>query len=124
MSAPGAVELIVGCRRDPRFGPLVLVGLGGVYAEVLRDVAVALAPAGPEELEELIRSLRGAALLAGARGRPPVDVTAVACAASALSRLAADRPELAEIEINPLLALPEGAVGLDARVVLAPALAG
>jgi acyl-CoA synthetase (NDP forming) len=116
--------MIVGCRRDPRFGPLVLVGLGGVYAEVLRDVAVTLAPADPDELERLIRSLRGAALLTGARGRPPVDIAAIARSGSLLSRLAAARPELAEIEINPLLALPDGAVGLDARVVLAESLAG
>ena len=118
VSAVGAAELIVGCRRDPRFGPLVLVGLGGVYAEVLRDVAVALAPAEADELEELILSLRGASLLTGARGRAPVDVAAVARAAAALSRLAADNPEIAEIEVNPLLATPAGALGLDARVVL------
>lgn len=117
VAAAGAVELIVGCRRDPRFGPLVLVGLGGVYAEVLRDVAVALAPAEPDEIEELILSLRGASLLTGARGRAPVDVAAVARVAAALSRLAADHPEIAEIEVNPLLATAEGAIGLDARVV-------
>ena len=119
VSAPLAAEVIVGCRRDPRFGPLVLVGLGGLYTEVLSDVAVALAPAEPAELETLIRSLRGALLLTGARGRPELDVAAVAAAAAALSRLAADHPEIAEIEVNPLLALPEGAIGLDARVVLA-----
>ncbi len=119
VSAPGAVELIVGCRRDPRFGPLVLVGLGGVYAEVLRDVAVGLAPAEADQLEQLILSLRGASLLTGARGRAPVDIAAVAHAASALSRLAADHPEIAEVEVNPLLATPDGAIGLDARVVLA-----
>ena len=117
VSVDGAVELIVGCRRDPRFGPLVLVGLGGVYAEVLRDVAVALAPAEADELEELILSLRGASLLTGARGRAPVDVSAVAHAAAALSRLAADHPEIAEAEVNPLLAMTDGAIGLDARVV-------
>ena len=117
VAVAGAVELIVGCRRDPRFGPLVLVGLGGVFAEVLRDVAVALAPAEPDEIEELILSLRGASLLTGARGRAPVDVAAVARVAAALSRLAADHPEIAEIEVNPLLATAEGAIGLDARVV-------
>ena len=118
VSAPGSVELIVGCRRDPRFGPLVLVGLGGIYAEVLSDVAVALAPAEAGELETLIHSLRGAALLTGARGRAPVDIGAVAHAAAALSRLAADHAEIAEIEMNPLVATPDGAIGLDARVVL------
>jgi acyl-CoA synthetase (NDP forming) len=115
----GGVELIVGCRRDPRFGPLVLVGLGGVYAELLRDVRLALAPAGAGELEALLLSLRGAGILTGARGRAAVDVRAAAEAAAALSRVAAAHPEIAEIEINPLLVTPAGAVGLDARVVLA-----
>jgi acyl-CoA synthetase (NDP forming) len=113
------VELIVGARRDPRFGPLVLVGLGGIYAELLGDVRLALAPAGPDELEELLLSLRGAGVLTGARGRTPLDVRAAAEAAAALSRVAAAHPEIAELEINPLLVTPAGAVGLDARVVLA-----
>ena len=113
-----AVELIVGCRRDRRFGPLVLVGLGGVYAELLRDTQVALAPASADELELLLLRLRGAAILRGARGRPPVDVRAAAEAAAALSRVASAHPEVAEIEINPLLVRPSGAIGLDARIVL------
>lgn len=111
-------ELIVGVRRDVRFGPIALVGLGGVYAELLSDVAVALAPVEEAEAEELLRSLKGAPLLLGARGRSPVDLAAAARAAAALSRLAAARPEIEEIEINPLLVTPEGALGLDARVVL------
>jgi len=114
----GGVELIVGCRRDPRFGPLVLVGLGGIYAELLRDVAVALAPAGADEVEELLRSLRGAGVLTGARGRPALAIRAAAEAAAALSRVAAAHPEIAEIEVNPLLVTPGGALGLDARIVL------
>lgn len=112
------VELIAGARRDPRFGPILLVGLGGIYAELLADIAVALAPVEETEAEQLLRSLRGAALLLGARGRPPVDLAAAARAASALSHLAASHPEIAEIEVNPLLVTPEGALGLDARVVL------
>ncbi len=121
VSPPAGAEVIVGCRRDPRFGPLVLVGLGGLHAEVLRDVAVALAPAEPDEIEELVLSLRGAGLLTGARGRPPLDVAALTRAAAALSRLAGDHREIAEIEVNPLLVLPDGVIGLDARVVLAGA---
>jgi len=113
------IELLVGARRDARFGPVALAGLGGVYAEVLDDVAVALAPVGDDQAERMLRSLRGAALLRGARGRPPVDVRAAARALAALSRLAAAHPEIAEIEVNPLLALPDGALGLDARIVLA-----
>jgi hypothetical protein len=112
------VELIVGCRRDPRFGPLLLVGLGGIYAELLRDVAVALAPVEPEGAESLLRSLRGAPLLLGVRGRPPLDVRAAGAAAAALSRFAAAHPEVAEVEVNPLLVTPDGALGLDARLVL------
>jgi hypothetical protein len=113
------VELIVGCRRDPRFGPLLLVGLGGIYAELLRDVAVTLAPAVPDEVERLLRSLKGAGVLTGARGQEPLDVLAAAEAAAALSRFAAAHPEIAEVEVNPLLVMPQGATGLDARIVLA-----
>jgi acyl-CoA synthetase (NDP forming) len=112
-------ELLVGGRRDPRFGPLVVVGAGGIHAEVLRDTAVALAPVGEAVAEELIRSLAAAPLLTGARGRPLLDVTAAAQAVAALSRFAAAHPEVAEVEVNPLLVRREGAgaVGLDARIV-------
>ena len=111
------VELIAGSIQDARFGPVVLVGLGGVYAELLDDTAVALAPVDATQAEELIRSLRGSAILVGARGRPPVDVAAAAEAVAALSRLAASRPDLGEIEINPLLVTPDGALALDARAL-------
>jgi acetate---CoA ligase (ADP-forming) len=112
------VELIVGARRDPRFGPIALIGLGGVYAELLRDTAVALAPVAAADAERLLRSLSGAPLLLGARGRRPLDVAAAARAAAALSEVAAAHPEIDEIEINPLLVTAEGALGLDARIVL------
>jgi len=112
------VELIVGARVDPRFGPVALVGLGGIYAEVFEDVAVGLAPLDPACAEWLLRSLRGAPLLTGARGRPALDIAAAARVAAALSGLAAARPDVAEIEINPLLVTPTAAVALDARVIL------
>jgi len=112
------VELIVGARTDPRFGPVAMVGLGGIHAEVFKDVAVDLAPLDPVAAERLLRSLRGATLLAGVRGRPPLDVGAAARAAAALSQVAAARPDVAEIEINPLLVTPSGATALDARVIL------
>jgi acetate---CoA ligase (ADP-forming) len=112
-------ELLVGARRDPRFGPLVVVGAGGIHAETLRDVAVALAPVDEATAEGLLRSLASAPLLTGARGRPPLDVAAAARAVAALSRFAAAHPEIAEVEVNPLLVRREGAVGLDARIVLA-----
>ena len=112
------VELIVGTRRDARFGPIALVGAGGLYAEILSDVAVALAPLDAAQAEKLLRSLRIARLLDGARGRAPLDIAAAARAAAALSSIAAAHPEIAEIEVNPLLVTPSGAIGLDARVVL------
>jgi acyl-CoA synthetase (NDP forming) len=112
------VELIIGARLDPRFGPIALVGVGGLYADVLADVRVALAPVSEAQAGDLLLSLRAAPLLTGARGRPSLNVDAAAHAAAALSRVAAERPEIAELETNPLLVTPEGALGLDARVVM------
>jgi acyl-CoA synthetase (NDP forming) len=112
------VELLVGARWDPRFGPVALVGLGGVLTEIISDVAVALAPLDAAHARELLLSLRAAPVLLGVRGRPPVDLDAAAATVAALSEVAAAHPEIAEIEINPLLALPQGALGLDARIVV------
>jgi succinyl-CoA synthetase beta subunit len=84
---------------------------------LLEDTAVALAPVDATQAKELIRSLRGAAILAGARGRPPMDLGAAAEVVAALSRLAASRPDLDEIEINPLLVTTHGALALDARAL-------
>ncbi len=112
------VELLIGARWDARFGPIALVGLGGVYAEVLRDVAVALAPVAPAQAAAMLRKLRAFPLLDGARGRSALDVDAAAAALSALSMVAAAHPEIGELEVNPLLVLPDGALGLDARIVL------
>ena len=111
-------ELLVGARRDPRFGPVVAVAAGGIHAEVLRDTAVALAPVDDATAEELVRSLASAPLLLGARGAQPLDIAAAARAVAALSQFAAVHPEIAEVEVNPLLVRCEGAVGLDARIVL------
>jgi acyl-CoA synthetase (NDP forming) len=118
--AGGGVELIVGVRRDVSFGPVLLVGIGGAYAELLRDVAVALAPVDEAGAEHLLRSLRGSPLLTGTRGRPVLDVAGAAAAAVSLSRFAAARPAIAEIEINPLLVTADGVLALDARVVGSP----
>jgi acyl-CoA synthetase (NDP forming) len=114
----GGVELIVGAVRDPKFGPVVMVGLGGVLTEVLDDTTCAIAPVSVGAAERLLRSLRGAPLLLGVRGRPPVDLRALAEAVVLVSRVAAAHPELVELELNPVLAGPGGAVALDARIVL------
>lgn len=111
------VEVIVGVRRDPRFGPVAMVGLGGVYTEVIQDVATALAPVSAMQAERMLRSLRGAALLMGARGRPAVDVAAAARVIALITAVAAAHPELTDVEVNPLLVRPHGALALDARLL-------
>ncbi|MEV6399091.1 acetate--CoA ligase family protein [Streptomyces sp. NPDC051907] len=113
------VELIVGVNRDPRFGPVAMVGLGGVLTETLHDVAFSLAPVPAERAERLLRGLRTAALLDGVRGRPAVDVTAAAAVVERITAVAAAHPEIAELEVNPLLVRPDGVLALDARAVLA-----
>jgi acetate---CoA ligase (ADP-forming) len=113
------IELLIGARWDARFGPIALVALGGLFTEILRDTAVALAPLDEQRALELLHSLRAAPLLLGARARPPSDMGAAAAALAALSRVAAEHPEIAAIEVNPLLVLQHGALGLDARLELA-----
>jgi len=111
----GGVEVILGGRQDPSFGPVVMFGLGGVFVEVFGDVAFRVAPLTRADAEEMIAEIRGRALLEGARGRPPADREALVEAILAFSRLLVENPDIAEIEINPLLALPEGVVAVDAR---------
>jgi acyl-CoA synthetase (NDP forming) len=111
------VELLIGSRWDERFGPVALVGLGGIYTEVLRDLAVGLAPVSEEDGLSMLEQLRAWPLLAGTRGRPALDVGAAATALARLSGVASAHPELAELEINPLLVLPSGALALDARAI-------
>ncbi|MBT2400721.1 acetate--CoA ligase family protein [Streptomyces sp. ISL-100] len=117
-SPPYAVELIAGVRRDPAFGPVAMVGIGGVTAELLADTAVALAPLTPGRARALLLSLRHAPLLTGWRGSPPVHLDAAAAALCALARACAEHPELSELEVNPLLVHPGGAIALDAHGVL------
>ena len=111
------VELIVGVRADQRFGPIAMVGVGGVLTEVLDDVATSLAPMTPGRAADLLRSLRSSALLYGVRGRPAVDLDAVSEAVAAVTTFACAHPELADVEVNPLLATAHGAVALDARAI-------
>ena len=112
------VELIVGSVRDPKFGAVVMVGLGGIFTEVLGDTASAIAPVSVGAARDLLLSLQGAPVLLGARGRTPVDLDALAEVVARVSRLAAAHPELVELELNPVLADPAGVLALDARVVL------
>jgi acetyltransferase len=116
--APAGKELLVGSVRDPQFGPLTMVGFGGIYVEVLRDTAVRLAPVGADEARAMLDELRLAPLLHGVRGEPPVDLPALAETISRFSRLVAAAPGLGELELNPLVAHPAGVVAVDARATL------
>ncbi|GGJ39621.1 acetate--CoA ligase family protein [Neoroseomonas lacus] len=115
----GAVEMALGVAKDPVFGPVAMVGLGGVFIEILKDVSFRRCPFGDVEAEAMIRSLKGFPLLDGARGRPKADVAALASALSALSRFAAGAGErLASVDVNPLLVLPEGQGAFAADAVI------
>ena len=116
--AEAGVELIIGARSDASFGPCVMVGLGGVLAEVLDDVAIRLAPVTREVALDMLASLRGARVLEGARGRPPVDRVALADLIVAVAAFAADRPDVLEIDLNPVIATADAAVAVDALVVV------
>jgi acyl-CoA synthetase (NDP forming) len=122
MAAPG-VELIVGVVRDERFGPLVLVGLGGVFVEVLQDTAVRLAPVDADEARAMLDELRGRAILHGVRGGDAVDLDALAGLITKISHLVSDRPDIKEMDLNPVVAYPSGLKVLDARILLRDGLA-
>jgi acetyltransferase len=110
-------EVLLGVKQDATFGPVVVCGLGGVYAEVFRDTAQTLAPINGAQALQLLASLKSYPLLAGVRGEPPVNLEALAAMLSALSRLAAVEPHLAEADLNPVMATPQGCFVVDARLV-------
>jgi acetyltransferase len=114
----GGRETIVGMSRDPAFGPLVMFGLGGVYVEALKDVVFRVAPLSPLDAGDMLRGIRGVAVLDGIRGAAPVAFPALADVLLRVSQLALDHPEIREVDINPLLAFPEGVCAVDARILL------
>ena len=116
--APEGRETIVGLTRTPRMGALVMFGLGGVYVEVLRDVVLRLAPLRDTDADAMIREVKMVKLLEGVRGEPARDLAALADVLLRVSQLAERHPRIAEMDINPLLALESGAVAVDARVQL------
>ncbi len=117
--APSGMEVIVGMRRDPTFGPLMMFGLGGIYVELFKDVGFGIAPLTRSRALEMIETTKAGRLLQGYRGGPVYDLNGVVDAIGRLSQLALDFPSISEVEINPLLVLPEGqgAKVLDARLI-------
>ncbi len=114
--APTGPELIVGVVNDRSFGPVLACGAGGTTAEVIKDVAVRITPVTDLDAHEMLRSLKTFPLLDGYRGAPHCDVAAIEDVLLRVSAMVEEHPEIVELDLNPLIATPEGAVIVDARV--------
>jgi acyl-CoA synthetase (NDP forming) len=112
------VELLMGVKCDPQFGPVLVAGAGGIYTEVLKDVARALAPITPDQATKMLESLKIYPILQGVRGQAGVDLKALTGALVNLSRLAVDYPEIRELDLNPVVATPQTCWCVDCRIVL------
>jgi acyl-CoA synthetase (NDP forming) len=115
-----ATEIILGSFHDPKFGPLLMFGLGGIHVEYLKDVTFGIHPITRDDARGMIRSIRGRALLEGARGKPAVDLGVVEDSLLRLSQLMGDFPQVDQVDINPFMACPEGkeSLAVDARAKL------
>jgi len=118
--APAGQECIVGMIRDAQFGPVIMFGLGGIFVEVLKDVSFRVAPMTEQDLDDMIRETKGYKLLTGIRGEKPKDIGAVKKILAKLNAIAADSPEIQEIDLNPVIVHEQGASIVDSRVILTP----
>jgi acetyltransferase len=111
-------EVILGMTRDPRFGPLMMFGMGGIFVEVLKDVAFYLAPLTADEARQMLTSTKTYQMLKGVRGQEGVDIDAIAEALQRLSQLVTEFPQIQEMDINPLVVGPPGTtpIAVDARI--------
>jgi len=118
--AKEGVEVILGSTRDPRFGPICMFGLGGIFVEAMKDVTFRLAPMWETSAENMIKSIKAYRVLQGIRGKPPADIKAAKLCILRLSAMVSNHPEIAELDINPLIVYPEGqgCVVADARIIL------
>ncbi len=117
MAKPGT-EVIVGTSKDPQFGPVIMFGLGGIFVEVLKDVSFRIIPLSRKDAQEMIEEIKGYPLLKGYRGKDPVDIPALIEIILKISSLMEKYPQIKELELNPILAYPKGALGVDARIIL------
>ena len=114
----GAREIMIGMHRDPSFGPSVLFGLGGIFTEILQDVVFRVAPIRKRDAREMMRAIRAHRILDAVRGMPAVDADVLSHALMAVGQIALDHPEIAEIDINPLIVRGKKPIAVDALVVL------
>ena len=117
MAEPGA-EVILGITQDQQFGPVLMFGLGGVFVEVLKDVAFRIVPLEPRDAAEMVREIQGFPVLEGFRGTPAANLDAIESMLLQLSEFAEANPDVAELDLNPVFARPDGAVAVDARILL------
>lgn len=118
MAPPGVKEVIIGFKRDEQFGPMLMFGLGGIYVEILKDIAFRLAPLSRQDAFEIVREIKSYMLLKGLKGEKPVNFRSLEDILMVMSRLALDFPEVAEAEFNPVLANDERAMVADVRMTL------
>jgi acetyltransferase len=115
---PAGLEVLLGAKRDPQFGPVIIFGAGGIYTEVWRDIAYGLTPLSYEEAERMIRKTKVYEIIKGFRGRKPFDKALLVEMLLRLSQLMDDLPEIREMEINPFVVFPQGGLAVDVRVIL------
>jgi len=108
----------LGMNRDPQFGPLIMFGMGGIYVEVLKDVAFRVAPFSEEEAERMVKEIKTYQLLSGVRGEKAVDINSIVDCLLKISKLVLDFPEIAELDVNPLKVNSNGAVAIDGRIII------
>ena len=116
--APAGTEVIVGMTTDAQFGPVLMFGLGGIMVEVLKDVSFRVVPLAERDAEQMIDEIKGKAILDGVRGQPPADKAAIKRAILKVSEFVERNPEVQELDLNPMLVYPEGAIAVDARIVI------
>jgi len=117
MAARGQ-ECIIGMIRDRQFGPVIMFGLGGIFVEILKDVSFRVAPLAKEDIDEMVKEIKGYKILTGIRGQKPKDIEAIKDILAKLSEIAIDNPEIKEIDLNPVIVHEKGASIVDSRIIL------
>ena len=116
--APAGVEVIIGMSKDPQFGPVLMFGLGGIFVEVLKDVAFRIVPLAPRDARQMVREIKGFPVLQGVRGQDPADIAALEKLILQLSEFVEAHPEIEELDLNPVFAYKDGCLAVDARIVV------
>jgi acyl-CoA synthetase (NDP forming) len=119
--APQGTEVIVGMTTDPQFGPVMMFGLGGIMVEVLKDVSFRLVPLTERDAAQMIDEIKGRPVLDGVRGQPPADIASLRTAILKVADFVEQHPEVRELDLNPVFAYPDGAIAVDARIVVSEA---